>query len=78
MRSPALAVLLLVFAGTVAQADVNLVEKRETCHAEARQRIKPKGRVSADLSKALLAKRQSYVHACMEGKGPKKVPARRS
>jgi hypothetical protein len=78
MRSPALGFLLLVFAATAVRADVNLVEKREACQAEARQRIKPKGRVSADLSKALLAKRQSHVRACMEGKGPKKAPARRS
>lgn len=68
MRSlfPALALLALVSG--VARADENLVEKREHCQMQSRQHIKPKGRVTAELSKALLAKRQDYVRNCMEGK----------
>ena len=70
---PALLLLLLALGGA-ALADENLVAKREACHAEARQRFKPKGRVTADLSKALLAKRQAYVKDCMERPAPKPRP----
>ncbi len=71
MRSLFPALVLFALFGGAATADENLVEKREKCHAEARQRIKPQGRVTAELSKALLAKRQAYVRACMDGKTAK-------
>jgi hypothetical protein len=68
MRSLFPVAALLALFCEVALADENMVEKREKCQAEARQRIKPHGRVSVELSKALLAKRQDYVRACMDGK----------
>ncbi len=75
LRPFAIAVLVLAF-GTNAQADVNLVEKREACHLEARQRIKAKGRVSADVTTALLPKRQHHIRACRAGTAPT-APARK-
>jgi hypothetical protein len=68
MRSLFITLAISAVLGGAAFADENLVEKREKCHADARQRIKPKGRVSMELSKALLAKRQDYVRDCMDGK----------
>lgn len=72
MRSPRCSVVLAfacaLLIPVAAAADENLVAKREACHAEALARFKPKGRVTADLLKAVVAKRLDYVRGCMEGK----------
>lgn len=68
MRFHIPAVVLFALVGGSALADGSLVERREKCQAESRQRIKPHGRVTVELSKALLAKRQAYVRSCMDGK----------
>jgi hypothetical protein len=68
MRSHIPALVLFALFGGSALADESLVERREKCQVESRLRIKPHGRVTVELSKALLAKRQAYVRACMDGK----------
>lgn len=60
-----LVLCVLLIAGP-AEADLDLVAKREACQAEARERVKPRGRAAGDLAQALIGRRMEIVRDCME------------
>ncbi|HEV2558547.1 MAG TPA: hypothetical protein VGU45_07975 [Microvirga sp.] len=69
------AAFIPLVAASPALADVNLVAKREACHAEARQRIKPRGATTGELARALIEKRQRFTDECVDRPVQAALPA---
>ncbi|WP_230531843.1 hypothetical protein [Microvirga roseola] len=57
--------LILLALPSAAQADENLVAKRETCRAEARKRIAPAGKVDVEEYRRIVERRSAHVSQCM-------------
>ena len=78
VKPAALLGLILLVLPFAAQADENLVAKREACRLDARMRIFPKGRVSVDGYQRIVDLRNAHVTQCMAGAlKPPPLPPRR-
>ncbi len=61
-----LAAVMFLLGALPAMADVDLVAKRELCHAEARKAVKPRGHASAEFAQLLIERRMELVRECMD------------
>jgi hypothetical protein len=66
MRTAATVFLSVLLTTGPAVSDLDLVAKREACQAEARSRVKPRGRASGEFAKVLIQRRMELVRECME------------
>jgi hypothetical protein len=61
---------------SAAQADEDLVAKREACRQEAKERIAPKSRTGTDAYRRIVERRNAHVALCMSRPMPKPVIAK--
>jgi hypothetical protein len=66
MRSALFIIALACLAlPSAAQADEDLVAKREACRQEAKDRIAPKSRTGTDAYRRIVERRNAHVVLCM-------------
>ena len=66
MKAAALGLsLILLVLPFAAQADENLVAKREACQQQARVQISPKGKIGLDGFRRIVERRANHVKDCM-------------